>query len=105
KEDGGWHCFQSEKGTLDCWEALAAFAILPRQKWNKGIKRSVERGTEFYLEHRLYREGRRYEPWFRFHYPTHYYYDILVGLDIVTSLGRADDKRLTPAQDSEEKMS
>src|SRR5438094_5307644 len=25
KKDGGWHCFRSRTGTLDCWEALAAF--------------------------------------------------------------------------------
>src|SRR2546422_774682 len=23
KRDGGWHCFRSSTGTLDCWEALA----------------------------------------------------------------------------------
>ncbi|MFI5450007.1 MAG: hypothetical protein ACHQ03_09640 [Candidatus Bathyarchaeia archaeon] len=36
-------------------------------------------------------------PWFRFHYPVHFYYDILVGLDLMTRLGYADDKRLQPA--------
>ena len=55
---------------------------------------SIGKGAEFYLERALYRQGRRYTPWFRFHYPTHYYYDFLVGLDILTSLGFADDKRL-----------
>ena len=55
---------------------------------------SIEAGAEFYLEMALYRQGRKYEPWFRFHYPTHYYYDLLVGLDIITSLGFAEDKRL-----------
>src|SRR5712692_55698 len=25
KEDGGWQCFPRKYGTLDCWEALAAF--------------------------------------------------------------------------------
>jgi hypothetical protein len=28
KSDGGWHCFESNSGTLDCWEALAAYAVL-----------------------------------------------------------------------------
>ncbi len=98
KPDGGWHCFPSEKGTLDCWEALAAFAVLGRQRWTRSIKRSVERGTAFYLERRLHKEGsRRYAPWFRFHYPTHYYYDLLVGLDTLTALGYADDRRLDQA--------
>jgi len=102
-DDGGWHCFYEKafgRGTLDCWEGLSAFAVLPRRKWTKSIKHSVERGAEFYLKRQLFKQGRkRYLPWFRFHYPVHYYYDILVGLDVVTSLGFAGDKRLTAALD------
>lgn len=95
RSDDGWHCFPSRYSTLDCWEALAAYAALPRERWTRSIKRSAERGAEFYLSHELWREGRRrYEPWFRFHYPWHYYYDILLGLDILTALGYADDPRL-----------
>jgi hypothetical protein len=98
KEDGGWHCFESKKGTLDGWEGLAAFAEIPKQKQTRSIKQSLERGAEFYLERKLFNEGRKkYLPWFRFHYPNHYYYDILVGLDIITKLGYAGDKRLGPA--------
>jgi hypothetical protein len=100
-DDGGWHCFYERahgRGTLDCWEGLSAFAALPRKKWTRRIKRSVERGAEFYLDRELFREGpRRYLPWFRFHYPVHYYYDLLVGLDIITSLGYAGDRRLRAA--------
>jgi hypothetical protein len=99
KEDGGWHCFPGKTaGTLDCWEALAAYAALPRSSWSRRMKRSAELGAEFYLDRSLFREGsRRYAPWFRFHYPVHYYYDLLVGLDVVTSLGYAGDERLAPA--------
>jgi hypothetical protein len=97
KEDGGWHCFESSKGTLDCWEALAAFAALPKSKQTRKIKNSIERGAEFYLERRLFDDGEKYLPWFRFHYPNHYYYDVLVGLDVITRLGYGDDKRLRPA--------
>jgi hypothetical protein len=98
KEDGGWHCFESDHGTLDGWEALAAYAVLPRPKRTRRIERSISRGVEFYLKRKLFQEGRRkYQPWFRFHYPNHYYYDILVGLDLITKLGYADDKRLGPA--------
>jgi hypothetical protein len=100
KDDGGWHCFYERafgRGTLDCWEGLSAFAALPRSKWTRRIKRSVERGAEFYLKRELFKQGRHYAPWLRFHYPVHYYYDALVGLDVVTSLGYTDDKRLKPA--------
>ncbi|MDA4114610.1 MAG: hypothetical protein OK474_11240 [Thaumarchaeota archaeon] len=97
-EDGGWHCFYGEafgRGTLDCWEGLSAFAALPRALWTRRMKRSVERGVEFYLRKELHKQGRRrYLPWYRFHYPVHYYYDILVGLDVTTKLGYADDRRL-----------
>jgi hypothetical protein len=100
-KDGGWHCFYERafgKGTLDCWEGLSAYAAFPRQKWSRSIKRSAERGAEFYLDRGLSKQGpRRYLPWFRFHYPVHYYYDVLVGLDVITSLGYGDDRRLGPA--------
>ena len=94
KEDGGWHCFPSKTGTLDCWEALAAFAAIPKENRTKPINRSIERGGEFYLARKLHEEGQRYEPWYRFHYPNHYYYDVLDGLDVLTSLGFTKDPRL-----------
>lgn len=97
KEDGGWHCFPSRRGTIDAWEGLSAFAACPRQKWSRSMKAAVERGCEFYLERRMLRQGARYEPWFRLHFPYHYYYDLLVGLDFITALGYADDRRLRPA--------
>src|SRR5438132_457158 len=100
KEDGGWHCFRSSTGTLDCWEALAAFSALPTALRTPEILRAIERGAEFYLKRRLFREGTSpYRPWFRLHYPVHYYYDLLVGLDVLTSLGRVDDPRIRPALD------
>jgi len=49
------------------------------------------------LERELHKEGARWEPWYRFHYPVHYYYDLLVGLDLMTSLGYAGDRRLAYA--------
>jgi hypothetical protein len=98
KEDGGWHCFKSPSGTLDCWEALAAYSALPGPKRTRKIERSIEKGVEFYLERKLFDDGqKKYPPWFRFHYPNHYYYDILVGLDVITSLGYANDRRLEQA--------
>jgi hypothetical protein len=86
------------KGTLDCWEALAAFAALPKSKLTRKIKNSIERGAEFYLERRLFDDGeKKYLPWFRFHYPNHYHYDVLVGLDVITRLGYGGDRRLRAA--------
>lgn len=62
--------------------------------------RAIQRGLEFYLDRELISENRAtYAPWLRLHFPVHYYYDALVGLDIVTSLGRGSDPRLTKALD------
>jgi hypothetical protein len=104
KKDGGWHCFRSSTGTLDCWEALAAFGALPPERRSAAIRRSIERGAEFYLQRGLLREGRTpYAPWMRLHYPVHYYYDLLVGLDVLTALGYGDDPRMRPALDKLER--
>src|SRR5205809_733010 len=95
KSDGGWHCFRSRTGTLDGWEALAGFAAIPEAKRSAAMHRAIERGAEFYLERGLLREGRTpYAPWMRLHYPVHYYYDLLVGVDVLTSLGYGDDPRM-----------
>ena len=96
---GGWTCWSFGDGpsrgrTLDSWEGLSAFAAYPRSKWTPTMKDCVERAAEFYLGRELHRQGERYEPWYRFHWPVHYYYDLLVGLDILTALGYGDDPRL-----------
>ncbi len=104
--DGGWHCFEGiafGRGTLDAWEGLRAFAELPRTAQTPRIRECIEAGAEFFLERRLLRQGKRYVPWYRTHYPNHYYYDFLVGLDMVTRLGYGDDRRLRPALELLEK--
>lgn len=90
---GGWSCFGSGRN-LDSWEGMSAFAVYPKEKWTEGMKQAVELGAEFFLERELHIQGSHYEPWYRFHYPVHYYYDLLVGLEFMTALGYADDKRL-----------
>jgi hypothetical protein len=104
KEDGGWHCFRSRTGTLDCWEALAALAAIPPANRSAAVARAIERGTDFYLDRGLLREGRPYAPWTRLHYPVHYYYDLLVGLDVLTELGYGGDPRMRPPLDRLEAM-
>jgi hypothetical protein len=90
---GGWSCFGSGRN-LDSWEPMSAFAALPKQKWSRSMKQAVEKGAQFFLERELHKQGDRYKPWYRFHYPIHYYYDILVGLDFMTTLGYTNEPRL-----------
>jgi len=96
KPNGGWDCFGRD-GVIDGWEGMSAFAVYPRQKWTRGMKDSINRGLEFYLERNLLEEGSRYDPWYRTHFPYHYYYDFLVGLEFVTALGRGGDPRAAKA--------
>lgn len=95
---GGWSCFnyggRARGRNLDSWEPMGAFAVYPREKWTRGMKGAMEKGAEFFLERELHVQGGRYKPWYRFHYPVHYYYDLLVGLDFLTALGYVADKRL-----------
>ncbi len=96
REDGGWDCFGRPNGTLDCWEALAAYAAMGSRRWTRKWKAAVDRGAEFYLERRLLREGRRrYAAWERLHHPVHYYYDVLVGLE---TLVHAPEARARPPE-------
>ncbi len=98
KADGGWYCWSSRTGSLDCWEGLGGLAEIPEPDRDDRVRGSIERGAEFYLSRRLMDEGEvRYPPWFRIHYPTHYYYDLLVGLGILTRLGYGSDPRMRPA--------
>jgi hypothetical protein len=98
KKDGGWNCFPSSKGTLDGWEGLAALAEIPESERSDEVRRSIERGAEFYLQRHLSEEGPdRYPPWFRIHYPNHFFYDVLVGLRLLTRLGYGSDPRLGKA--------
>lgn len=90
---GGWSCFGSGRN-LDSWEPMSAFAVYPKAKWTAGMQRAVEQAAEFFLQRELHIQGEPYEPWNRFHYPVHYYYDLLVGLDFMTALGYGDDHRL-----------
>lgn len=99
KADGGWTCFpRNRSGTLDGWEGLAALAEVPEDARGSSVRQAIERGAEFFLTHRLMREGNgRYAPWFRIHYPNHFYYDVLVGLRLLTALGYGADPRLRSA--------
>jgi hypothetical protein len=95
-KNGGWSCFGSGRN-LDSWEGLSAFAVYPKEMWTQGMTRAVERGSEFFLQRELHVQGAHYPPWYRLHYPAHYYYDLLVGLDFMTALGYGDDPRMKQA--------
>jgi len=93
-------CFPEDEpgSTVDSWEPLAALGIIPSSQRSMDVKRAINRGVAFFLEQHLGVEA-GYEPWRRIHFPRHYYYDFLLGLELVTALGDPKDIRLKPALD------
>ncbi len=98
-EEGGWDCRPPYESTLDAWEAMAAFAAIPAAMRTPEVRAAARRGAEFYLGRRLLHEGPRYPRWSELHYPWHYWYDVLVGLDFLTGLGMGYDPRMAEALD------
>jgi len=99
REDGGWNEEQGAPGSVDSFGPIAALAALPKAKRSPKMQRAIARGAEFYLDRKLLGERRPPPERLWLHYPTHYYYDILVGLDALTQLGYGGDRRLRPAVD------
>lgn len=93
-KDGGWHCWPEKhtEGTIDAWEAMGAFAALAPEDRPREV---VQRGLDFLFARDL-GIGRGYGPHERIHFPRHYYYDALVGIDIATAIA-PHDPRLAPA--------
>jgi len=109
-EDGGWNCdypqFQGVKvrhsSFMSTIEPLWAYSEIPRPRWTRSMKRSVERGAEFLLMHRLYKgDHHEWMPMNRtfttLHHPMYFYYDALHGLRVLTKLGYGDDERVRDA--------
>jgi hypothetical protein len=131
-KDGGWNCdhpdVKFENGRLN-WsrarddpthssfmstvEPLWAYSEVPRARWTKKMKGSIERGAEFLLAHRVYKSHRDGSPVklrdlekfyagdlvTMFHFPEYYYYDALHGLRVLAKLGYGDDERVRDAVD------
>lgn len=109
-EDGGWNCNYPDRKVwhssfMSTIEPLWAYSEIPRPKWTRRLKRSMERGAEFLLMHRLYKadhhDWRPIDLWgetpTKFHFPMYYYYDVLHGLRVLSKLGYGDDERMRDA--------
>ncbi len=106
-KDGGWNCDFPEKKVkhssfMSTIEPLWAYSEIPRRRWTRKMKRSIEEGAEFLLMHHLYKSDNHHwqetYPFFtKLHFPMYYFYDILHGLRVLTKLGYADDERIKSA--------
>jgi len=106
-EDGGWNCDYPEKRVkhssfMSTIEPLWAYSEIPRSKWTRKMKRSLDDGAEFLLMHHLYKSDNHHwqetYPFFtKLHFPMYYFYDILHALRVLTKLGYGDDERIRSA--------
>jgi len=106
-EDGGWNCDYPEKKVkhssfMSTIEPLWAYSEIPRQKWSRRMKRSINNGAEFLLMHHIYKSDNHHwqetYPFFtKLHFPMYYFYDILHALRVLTKLGYEDDQRIRSA--------
>ncbi|MBS7631285.1 nitrogen fixation protein NifH [Candidatus Bathyarchaeota archaeon] len=106
--DGGWLCPYWRAHIRDrhgCFMGtitpLDAFSALPEEERTPGIEEAIERGVEFLLMHRLFKADHHgfatiNENWLKLGFPC-FFYDILRGLEVVTSLGYGDDERIDDA--------
>src|SRR5712664_2618351 len=106
-EDGGWNCNYPEKKVkhssfMSTIEPLWAYSDIPRQRWTRKMKRSINDGAEFLLMHHVYKSDNHHwqetYPFFtKLHFPMYYFYDILHALRVLTKLGYEDDERIKSA--------
>jgi len=108
-KDGGWLCPYWKahiKDTHGCFYGticpLGAFSEVPEEERTPEMRRTIARGAEFLLTHRLYKadhHGYRVinGQWLRLGFPWFYGYNILRGLMVLTKLGYIHDERLTDA--------
>jgi hypothetical protein len=106
-EDGGWNCDHPEKKVkhssfMSTIEPLWAYSEIPRRKWTRKMKRTIDSGAEFLLMHHVYKSDNHhwqetYPMFTKLHFPMYYFYDILHALRVLTKLGYGDDKRIRSA--------
>jgi len=107
--DGGWLCPYWKAHVKDkhgCFYGticpLEAFSEVPRKDLTKEMEKTIERGAEFLLMHRLFKSDHHSykvinQAWLKLGFPWFYGYNILRGLDVLTKLGYAKDERLNDA--------
>jgi len=108
-KDGGWLCPYWSAHARDehgCFYGtigpLTAFSELPTHKRNPAIQVAIEHGAEFLLMHWLFKADHHgysviRDSWLKFSFPPFYRYNILHGLDVLTSLGYTQDRRMSDA--------
>ena len=106
-DDGGWNCDKNPSAHHSSfYESLAPlWGLIEWHKitQDKKARQAIDRGSELFLRHRLFRSEKTGEviddAWRKLHYPLYYHYDILQALVILSRAGKIGDPRATEALD------
>lgn len=90
-------CFGKHSCHMGVVKALKALAEIPTDKRSEDVKKSIERGAEYLLQHHVHKKshnlGRVSKPgWLHFGFPLMYQTDALEILGILTKLGYRDER-------------
>lgn len=105
-DDGGWNCETVRSGSRHgsfhtSISTLDALLEYDRSAGSVPVEPAMQRGREFFGEHRLYRSHRTgavVNPTFtRFPFPPQWHFDILRGLEHFRASGASPDDRLRDA--------
>jgi hypothetical protein len=101
--DSAWNCAPSGKhgsfmATVEpLWALSEIIKQNPREEWKEAAKKA----SEFVLKHRVYKSDRDDSvvlfDFLKIHYPTHYCYDFLHGLRVLSELGVKKDEKMDDA--------
>ncbi len=106
-DDGGWNCDKNPRAHHSSfYESLAPLWGLVeyyRVTQDEKCVPAIERATELFLRHRLFRSERTgkiiNDEWLKLHYPLYWHYDILQALVILARAGKVCDPRCDEALD------
>src|SRR5437016_13265018 len=109
--DGGWNCDRNlEADHSSVNESLSTLWVLVeyhRATGDRDFLKPIERASEFFLRHRLFRSdhtGEIINPrMVKLHYPLYWHCDILQELTVLSRAGKLDDSRTKEALDIVEK--
>lgn len=105
--DGGWNCDKiPEAHHSSFYESLATLWGLTQYLHVSGdveVKKAVQRTSEYFLRHRLFRSHRTgtvIDPeWLKLHYPLYWHYDVLQALRVLSQADKLKDPRTKGALD------
>jgi len=96
-------CFSRHSCHMGAVKALKALAEIPENKQTTAIRKTIEKGAEYFLIHHVFKSSHNLDRipkpgWLKFGFPLMYQTDVLEILGILTKLGY-HDQRMQEAMD------